>query len=413
MKKLCVILVFDNVIRSTLRELPELTDATYWLVATQRYMHRLSAEHSAIFERVLRQDAFTVPALIARLDAELASAQPAEVVFLTNDESCEIACVALQQRFGGRGWSLDRVLPCVNKLDSKRGLAGSGVRLPRYLRFEKDRFGVEAAAYSRELVAAIGLPMIAKPVDRYASMHVTRLDSLDELMGWAAATCSRGDSICYEVEEFVDGTLYHCDSLVRDGTVLWTNVCRNINPCLDFAAGRSIGAYTIPADHPDAAAVRELNARVLTALRPPDGAVHLECFIRPPGETVFLELSARPPGGDVTGLYRRCFGFDIDVAHFALRAREPYRLQARSTGWFGGWAIHPKRTGRLGAVRLPALRSEHRYRLSVIAGETIDGASRHIMDEPAAEFWFFSEDFFTMEHDARLLGEMGLCWEDA
>ena len=36
MKKLCVVLVFDNVIRSTLRELPELTDATYWLVATQR-----------------------------------------------------------------------------------------------------------------------------------------------------------------------------------------------------------------------------------------------------------------------------------------------------------------------------------------------------------------------------------------
>jgi hypothetical protein len=231
-------------------------------------------------------------------------------------------------------------------------------------------------------------------------------------MGWAATTCSRGDSISYEVEEFVEGTLFNCDSLVRDGTVLWTSVCRNINPCLDFAAGRSIGIYTIPADHSDAVVVRELSARVLTALRPPDGAIHLECFIRPSGEPVFLELSARPPGGDVTGVYRRCFGFDVDVAHFALRAREPYRLQARSTGWYGGWAIHPKRSGRLGAVRLPALRSEHRYRLSVVAGELVDGSSRHIMDEPAAEFWFFSQDFGILEHDAGLLGDMDL-WEDA
>ena len=318
--------------------------------------------------------------------------------------------VDLQEHFGGRPiWTHDQVLPCVNKLVSKDKLAKSGIRLPRYVHFDKQRYDRERRAYCAEIAAYIGFPLISKPVDRYASMDVKRHENLLEFMLWAAWCSSPKDRNTYEVDEFIDGELFNCDSLIQDGRVIWSNVCRNVNPCLQFAAGRPIGAVTIPSECPEAIAVRQLNATTIAALDPPDGATHLECFRTATGELVFLELSARPPGGDLVGLYEYCFGFDMDVAHFMLRAGEPYRLELRKTPRYAGWAIYPRHQGLIESIHLPAFESRNRVKLNVSVGDQIATGSRHIVDEPAAEFWLYSEDYSQIERDSRALKELQLC----
>jgi hypothetical protein len=127
--KLYIILINDNVIRSTLEELASRTQATYWLVTSPHYLARLSDRHRAIFSRVLEHGDFSVERLIETLAPELAAEPQAEVRFLTNDESCDDICVDLQEHFGGRPiWTHEQVLPCVNKLVSKRKLADTGLR---------------------------------------------------------------------------------------------------------------------------------------------------------------------------------------------------------------------------------------------------------------------------------------------
>jgi hypothetical protein len=240
-------------------------------------------------------------------------------------------------------------------------------------------------------------------------MDVRRIESMAELRGWATWSVSQKDRNTYEIDEFVEGTLFHCDSLVQGGKIIWSNACRNINPCMQFALGRSIGAYTLPVDHDDAIAVRAFNAQALEALEPPDGAVHLECFMTPSGELVFLELGARPPGGDMVGLYKRCLGLDLDLAHFLLRAGEPFRLELSGDGSYGAWGVHPKRAGRVLAIEMPEFLSESRVKLNVAVGDTIDSGSRSLMGEAAAEFWLYNKSFALLDRDIDVLRELQLC----
>ena len=412
MEKLHIILINDNVIHSRLEDLASRTQATYWLLAGTHYQNRLesdSAWHEAIFSRILEQEPFTDEAIHQRIEQELAGLHPDKLVFLTNDEACEMTCLALQQSFSQPLWQEEQLQFFIHKVRSKQAVAEAGVRVPHYRQFDKQRFLAERKAYCNELAEAIGFPMIAKPVDRYASMDVRRINSLYELYGWASWCTGPRDQNVYEVEEFIDGVLYHCDSLVQHGQLIWSNACKNVNPCMEFASGRTIGAFTIPVQDSDAIAVRELNARVVKALNPPDGGTHLECFRKANGELVFLEIAARPPGGDMVGIYNYCIGVDLDIAHFLLRAQEPYLLELHQPLRYGGWAIHPKRTGRIKALHLPSLRSQNQIKMNVAVGEQVAIPSKHIAEEPSAEIWLYSETYENIDHDTGLLKDLQLC----
>lgn len=411
--KLYVILENENLIRSSLRHLRALTGgADLWLIGSPHFLPRVSSELSACFDRVLEQADFSTAALAERMEAELGDRRPARIRFLTDDESAELVCCELQDHFGQPTYSTEQVLPFVNKLASKRALAGTGIRLPKHMLWDKQKFATERVKYCHEVAELTGFPMIVKPIDRAASMDVSRLENMTDLYRWANWCSSPKDRNTYEVDEFIDGELYHCDSLIQDGKVIWSNACRNLNPCLQFSAGLSIGAFTLPHDDPDAMAVRAMNARVLAALSPPDGATHMECFRLAGGELVFLEISARPPGGDMVGIYRYCVGIDLGTAHFVLRAHEPYRLEVAESTRFGGWAIHPCRPGRITSVRIPPLRSEHDIKLSVAVGDVIETHSQNIVDRPAAEFWLYSEEFERVAEDCRTISQLQLCEVD-
>jgi hypothetical protein len=374
---------------------------------------RVSQQLAESFDRIIEQADFTPEALIDCLTRELGGRKPARIRFLTDDESCEIACCALAEHFGQPLWSRDQLLPFVNKMATKAALRHASVRLPRHCQWDKQRFATERRKYCEEAAEMIGFPMIVKPVDRAASMDVSRLENIDDLFRWAMWASSPKDRNTYEVDEFIDGELFHCDSLVQHGQVIWSNACRNLNPCLQFAAGRSIGAFTLPTEDADATAVRGMNARVLAALQPPDGATHMECFRLPDGELVFLEISARPPGGDMIGIYNYCLGIDLALAHFLLRAQEPFHLDIKHPARFGGWAIHPRRQGRITAVNVPRLRSQHEVKLTVAVGDVVDASSQHIVDRPAAEFWLYSPDYERVADDCRAIARLQLCEVDA
>lgn len=412
MEKLYITLINDNVFHSNLEELVSRTNATYWLLAGPHYQDRLASLpewHHTIFSRVLEQEPFTSEALHERVQQELIGVHADKLVFLTNDESCELACIGLQRSFAGPIWKEEQVEPFIHKVRSKQSLARAGVRVPRYRQFDKQRFLAQRKAYCKELAEEIGFPMISKPVDRYASMDVRRLDNLYELYGWASWCTGPRDQNTYEVEEFIEGELFHCDSLVQRGQLIWSNACKNVNPCMDFASGRSIGAFTIPLEDENAIAVREFNAHIVKALNPPDGATHMECFRKADGELIFLEIAARPPGGDMVGIYNYCIGVDLDVVHLMLRAGEPYQLKLNEQLRYGGWAIHPKRAGQVKAIHLPPFHSKNRVKMNIALGERVNTRSKNIIEEPSAEFWLYSETYEDIDQDTRMLKELQLC----
>ena len=121
----------------------------------------------------------------------------------------------------------------------------------------------------------------------------------DEAEFGAACRTIRGSQypFAYEVDAFVTGTLYQCDSLTRAGRVVFRSVLELGCANFDFVQGRPLSVYPLPAS--------ELRARlerfdddVIAALGFRDGATHHEIFHDPVrDELVFLEIAARIAGG--------------------------------------------------------------------------------------------------------------------
>ncbi|MGH3155630.1 MAG: hypothetical protein ACRDNF_03495, partial [Streptosporangiaceae bacterium] len=139
-----------------------------------------------------------------------------------------------------------------------------------------------------------------------------------------------------------------------------------------------------------------------------DGGVHMEIFLTTAGELVFLEVGARPPGGELRDIYLRCQGFDIDLAHYLLRAREPYELTAGWTGYYGGWYILPRYKGTVSSVDLPVLHCEHAVDLRVAVGDVIERDSAHIIEPPSAIFMIYSADAAEFRADMDVMRELRL-----
>jgi hypothetical protein len=405
MTTLCVVVIYNTDVRAPMTGLGDRRDSEFWLVAHPSYLQKLSAAHRAPFRRVLSQERFAPAAMAQRLAPELAGRDPDRIAFLTNDESCELSCAALQERFGRTRWPVARLERFVNKLVSKAALAGSGLRVPRHVPFDPARLAAEGERYRRWLGDRIGYPMIVKPVDRYASVGVRRLDGPAELRDWTGRPATPPVQQGYEVDEYIDGVLYNYDSLIQHGAVIWSVACRNVNPCMQFAAGRTIGVHTLPDDDAIASAVREFGERALAALQPPDGAVHMELFRTGAGELIFLEASARPAGGQLRGVYRRCFGFDVDIAHFLLRAGLPFRLALAPTGLHGGWFVHPRRRGRVTAIDVPDLTSEYHVDLRVKVGDVLRAGSGTLADPAAVEVLLYGADRDAFTRDADVLAD--------
>jgi hypothetical protein len=100
-------------------------------------------------------------------------------------------------------------------------------------------------------------------------------DSLDQVRGVVEALNLSGAH--YEIEEFVDGQIYHCDSVVQDGEIRFVSVGKYLADPSEYSPGGIFG--TVLVDDPALLRrIHTMNAAVLNALGLEDGTTHLELF---------------------------------------------------------------------------------------------------------------------------------------
>lgn len=145
----------------------------------------------------------------------------------------------------------------------------------------------------------------------------------------------------WEIEEFVEGAMYHCDAVVQDGEVRFAAVSRYLAKPGDFAPGSCAGSMLLGHDEPLWDRIRETNARVLKALGLQDGVTHLEVFHTPADELVFCEVAARPGGGGIDRIIERAYGCNLSEGAYRLQAGLDPRIgpDAASRPAHGAWAV--------------------------------------------------------------------------
>jgi len=123
----------------------------------------------------------------------------------------------------------------------------------------------------------------------------------------------------YEVEEFVKGQIYHCDSVVRGGRVVFRSVGRYLADPASYRPGSIFGTVLVGEGELHRR-ITELNTRVLAALEIQDGTTHLELFRTDADELVFCEVAGRPPGGIIPPVIEAQYGFNIVETQIRLDA---------------------------------------------------------------------------------------------
>src|SRR5262252_2934853 len=175
-----------------------------------------------------------------------------------------------------------------DKLAMRMAARGAGIPVPEF-----------TATFNEESVnawaARVSAPWVLKPRSSAAAIGIRKVRSHEEL--WQAVHAAGDGRIDPVLEQFVAGDVYHVDSIVWNGAVVFAVAFKYGRPPMEIAhEGGLFITRRLADDSKEGAALLELNRRLQAMLGMQRGVSHSE-FIRA-GEAgfVFLETSARVGG---------------------------------------------------------------------------------------------------------------------
>jgi biotin carboxylase len=190
-----------------------------------------------------------------------------------------------------------------NKFEMRQALERAGVPSADY---RLARNAVEA----REAAAALGFPLIVKPVDANSSKGVLRVDSLDEIDAAFnnAFPYSLSDGVL--LESFLEGTEFGVDGLMYEGQYTHGGTTGKVLSPLPHRFDLALFMPPRGLGHDDGAIVRCVE-QALQAIGVTTATTHVEVMLTAEGPHI-VEIAARPGGARIpTDLVPLAYGMDF------------------------------------------------------------------------------------------------------
>lgn len=220
----------------------------------------------------------------------------------------------------------------------KTGLGESGSRLFRdklAMRTRAKQIGVPIPEFTgiihhadvREFLASVPPPWLIKPRSEASSIGIQKHTNPDAV--WKAIDALGDNQSFHLIERMLPGgDLYHVDSLVADGKVMFAQPSRYHRPLLDVYHGGGVYATrTLSADSPEYAVLRRLNDQLLTGFGLGRGASHTE-FMKSSadGNLYFIETSCRVGGASTAEMVEAATGVNLwsEWAKLEVEYDRPY-----------------------------------------------------------------------------------------
>lgn len=163
----------------------------------------------------------------------------------------------------------------------------------------------------RDYMSHVPPPYVLKPRLEAGAMGIKKCHSDEEVWRWLDQL---GDEQSYRLlEQFIPGDVYHADSIVIDGQVLFCSVQKYGAPPMAVAHGGGLFiTRTLSHEHEDTVAIKRMNAQVIDALQMESGVTHAE-FIKAhaDGTLYFLEIAARVGGAHIADLVQAATGLNL------------------------------------------------------------------------------------------------------
>jgi biotin carboxylase len=216
-----------------------------------------------------------------------------------------------------------------DKLAMRMKALDRGVRVPDFVPV----FNHDDIRYYLEHVPG---PWVLKPRQEASAIGIKKIHAADDL--WPVLEQLGDKQSSFLLEKFVPGEVYHVDSVVSEGEVVFASVSKYGKPPMNVAQGGGIFTTCIIPRGSDAdTGLREINRELIAALGLVRGVAHTE-FIQAhsDGHFYFLECAARVGGAYINEMVETATGINL--------WREWARIEV---------------AGGDGTYRLPAVREEY------------------------------------------------------
>ncbi len=163
----------------------------------------------------------------------------------------------------------------------------------------------------REFMARVAPPWVLKPRSEASAIGIRKIERADDL--WPLLD-QLGDKQSYHLlEKFVPGEVFHVDSVISEGKVVFSDVHQYGRPPMQISHGGGIfTTRTLKRTSAEAKKLQSIQHKLQKALGLVRGVAHTE-FIRAEedGEFYFLETSARVGGAYIADLVEAASGINL------------------------------------------------------------------------------------------------------
>ena len=243
------------------------------------------------------------------------------VVALDEFDQETAACIREHWRIPGMGLTTTALYR--DKLAMRMGAREAGFLVPEFCRvLNYDEL--------RDYMAAVPAPWLLKPRAEASALGIRKIHEPERL--WRSLDELGDRQSRFLLERFVPGDIFHVDSVVSRGRVLFSVVHQYGRPPMQVMhEGGVFTTRSVDRASPEWRQLTELNAALAPALGMVRGVTHAE-YIRAhaDGRIYFLEIAARVGGAFIVDLVEAATGINlwrewarIEICH--LRA-EPYEL---------------------------------------------------------------------------------------
>jgi biotin carboxylase len=163
----------------------------------------------------------------------------------------------------------------------------------------------------QEYLTVVAGPWVHKPRGEASAMGIHKINQPEEL--WQRLDALGDRQSFYLLEQFIPGDVYHVDSVVWDGEVVFAEANKyGMPPMSVYQGGGVFATSTLPHGSDEEQALQAINRDVIAAMELNRGATHAE-FIRShaDGRYYFLEMAARVGGAGIDQMIQYASGVNL------------------------------------------------------------------------------------------------------
>lgn len=205
-------------------------------------------------------------------------------------------------RIAGMGQTTSRYFR--DKLAMRLKARSAGIPVPEFTAVFNDQM-------VNEFATKVPTPWMLKPRGEASATGIKKLYSKEEL--WHKLNELGEERHLYVLERFIEGEVYHMDSILQDGIVEWVRCSKYLAPPFDVAHGGGI-FRSMTEDHnsDDNRELEKLNHQIMQGFNMRYSATHSEALkSNADGKFYFIETSARVGGAHIAEMVEAATGLNL------------------------------------------------------------------------------------------------------